>query len=78
MVSSSRKKNKGKDRKAKKIEAERVRVRDGWWGLATGAGHLLGKTITCDHGCGELPNDLDHPVSSFMNDYISQELVLRF
>ena len=72
MVSSSRKKNKGKERKAKKIETERKTNHKLWWGLAIGEHHLLGKTITCDHGYGDkLSNDLDHPVSRFMNDFIS-------
>jgi len=71
MVSSSRKKNKGKERKAKKVEVEREKTHKLWWGMAIGEEHLIGKTITCDHGCRLPPNDLDHPVSSFMNDFIS-------
>ena len=72
MVSSSRKKNKGKERKAKKIETEREKTHKLWWGMAIGEQQLIGKTITCDHGCGELPNNFDHPVSRFMNDFVSR------
>ena len=72
MVSSSRKKNKGKERKAKKIKEERDIAHIMWWGMATGDSKFAGQTthIACDHGCNELPNDLDHPVCRFMNDLI--------
>jgi len=72
MVSSSRKKNKGKERKAKKIKEERDIAHIMWWGMATGDSKFAGQTthITCDHGCSELPNYLDHPVCRFMNDLI--------
>ena len=69
MVASSRKKNKGKDRKAKKIEAEIARresARQNWLGWVTGDSEV-GITITCHHGCGDIPNDLDHPVVVFLN-----------
>ena len=71
MVSTSRKKNKGKDRKAKKIEAERARVREMWLGWAKGKDKVTGEKIQCDHGRIAVPNDLDHPVSMFMNDLIT-------
>lgn len=75
MVSRNRKKNKGKERKAKKeaerMEAERLVSRQLWWGWAIGEKQLVGRTITCDHGYGELPNNLDHPVASFMDAFIS-------
>ena len=70
MVSSSRKKNKGRDRKDKKAEAERARVRDKWLGWAIGEDKVTGEKIQCDHGCGAIPNDLDHPVSGFLNDFV--------
>jgi len=35
MPPKSRKRNKGKDRKAKKLETERARVRSIWWGFTT-------------------------------------------
>ena len=74
MVSSSRKKNKGKDRKAKKVQIEKENAHTLWKGLATStvienSVYRGVKTITCNHGCGELPRDLDHPVSSFMKDF---------
>jgi len=71
MVSISRKKNKGKDRKAKKVEAERARVREMWLGWAQGEDKVTGKKIKCDHRRVTIPNDLDHPVSRFMNDLIT-------
>jgi len=72
MVSSSRKKNKGRDRKAKKAETEkRARVRDKWLGWATGEDKFTGAKIQCDHGCGEIPNDIDHPVSKFLDDFVA-------
>ena len=73
MVSTSRKKNKGKDRKAKKeadrVEAERVRARNVWFKWVTGHKDLVGKTITCKHVMGEniLSMSDDHPVVRFMD-----------
>ena len=60
MVSSSRKKNKGRDRKAKKeadrVEAERSNARNKWCRWAKGENIAsTGKTITCKHGCTVLP-----------------------
>ena len=40
--------------------------------MAIGEQQLIGKTITCDQCSALPPNDLDHPVSSFMNDFISR------
>ena len=75
MVSTSRKKNKGKERKAKKMEAEKVersKVYEDWLRWATGDEKVVGKNIQCKHGCDcILPNDLDHPVSSFMHAIIT-------
>ena len=64
MPPSSRKRNKGKERKAKqqakKEENERVRAHRFW---------RNGLGITgCIHGCGVMISD-DHPVSSFMDQY---------
>ena len=75
MVSTSRKKNKGKDRKAKKeadrVEAERVRARNVWFKWVTGHKDLVGKTITCKHVMGEniLSMSDDHPVVRFLHGY---------
>ena len=77
MVSSSRKKNKGKERKAKKIKEERDIAHIMWWGMATGDSKFAGQTthITCDHGCSKLPNALDHPVCRFMNDFMQNQKI---
>ena len=70
---TSRKKNKGKERKAKKVEVERTRKRNEWLLWATGDEKVVGKTITCDHGCGAIPNDLDHPVLCFLDEFSGQD-----
>ena len=72
MVASSRKKNKGRDRKAKKAEAERAKVHALWLGWATGT-RVTGQTIACDHGCGILSNDLDHPVMKFIDEMFTPD-----
>ena len=69
MVSTSRKKSKGKDRKAKKEEVERTRAHARWLSWATGEEKHVWTITTCQHGCGLIPNDLDHPISSFMDDF---------
>ena len=58
MPASSRKRNKGKERKAKKEEIEKARIRYLWqrWTV----------NEECDHGCTvEILNN--HPVSSFLD-----------
>ena len=55
---ASRKRNKGKDRKAKKEEIEKARMRNLWWGWTVN---------DCDHGRTLISND--HPVSNFMDQY---------
>ena len=70
MVSSSGKKNKGRDRKAKKVEAERARVRNSWLGWAVSDRKVTGITTKCNHGC-VVPSE-DHPVSSFMDDFTTR------
>jgi len=62
---TSRKKNKGKERKAKKVETERVRVRNQWMGWATGDG------ITCDHGCAILWT-VDGTTSNFFDEFFNR------
>lgn len=80
MVSSSRKKNKGKERKAKKAEAEKGKTRELWLGWATGKDKVTGiPTISCKHGCDNdvlIPNKhLDHPlITSFMDDFTTRWL----
>ena len=73
MPSSSRKKNKGRDRKAKKAESERVAIYNRWQGLARGEVTLareLVQNIHCSHGLDlDMLPDISHPVSSFMHTY---------
>ena len=71
----SRKRNKGKERKAKKAEQELKIVRERWQGWARGKNMLKedGSIITqCNHGCDLLlmvPDDSNHPVASFMDAF---------
>jgi len=86
MVSrTSRKKSKGKDRKAKKeaskAENERVRARELWLGWALGNERITGVPITCDHGLGlvDLVSiDLDHPITSFLDELFTRNNVANF
>ena len=84
MVSTSRKKNKGKDRKAKKeaskAETERVRARELWLGWAVGKERITGTTITCDHGFGlDLVSiELDQPITSFLDELFTGNNVAKF
>ena len=65
----SRKRNKGKERKAKKEETKRKEIHKSWQGWARG--ELYGKkVISCDHGCMGIPTN-DHPVSKFMDDFFT-------
>ena len=62
MPSGSRKRNKGKDRKAKQL-AKRTdnafnMVYNLWFGILS--------LQSCDHGCVVMMPDIDHPVSKFM------------
>jgi len=66
MPPSSRKRNKGKDRKAKQLakkeESDRADSRIFWRSYSV--------TITgCNHGCDVIPA-YDHPVSNFMDQFI--------
>jgi hypothetical protein len=65
MPASSRKRNKGKDRKAKqqakKEESEKTDAHDFW--------RRFCGIIQCHHGCDSSIPD-DHPVSSFMDQFI--------
>jgi len=64
MPPSSRKRNKGKERKAKQLakkeENERVVAHGFWLGLC--------RSMECKHGCAMIPPDY-HPVSSFMDQF---------
>ena len=70
---TSRKRNKGKDRKAKKaaleaerVESERSALRSVWHAWA--CGDLTSGKITCDHGL-LIPDENNHPVCSFMDTF---------
>ena len=67
----SRKRNKGKERKAKKaemIETERAGIHSMWLGLARGLNAGGEKVIQCDHGVAlKILDDENHPVTSFIN-----------
>ena len=63
---TSRKRNKGRDRKAKKEEAERLKIRNLWQGWIE---ENCSSAKGCDHGCDVAISD-DHPVSSFMDQYM--------
>jgi len=80
---TSRKRNKGKERKAKKaeLEAEKVAlevermerergiVRNGWKSWARGV-DINGQSIECNHGIAlVMPDDKNHPVVNFMDTF---------
>jgi len=64
MPPSSRKRNKGKDRKAKQLakkeENERADSHDFWWSFCR-------STTECNHGCAMISEN--HPVSTFMDQF---------
>ena len=79
----SRKRNKGKERKAKKaaleaekVESERSALRRVWQGWARGDNmsygerHASNSFIQCNHGFAKIVPDENHPVSSFMDTFI--------
>ena len=69
----SRKKNKGKERKAKKEENKKAERRSRWEGIARGEDENNKKVMQCDHGCTvEIPDSLDHPVANFMDELFAK------
>ena len=79
---TSRKRNKGKERKAKKAEIEAVNlrrtVRNTWkcWArgdvqhVGEGGRRMRGNIIQCNHGCNLIiPDDNHHPVCGFMDAF---------
>ena len=63
---TSRKRNKGKERKTKQAEmkakSEKARSRDIWSRWARG------ESNQCNHGCNVIPDvNVDHPVSCFID-----------
>ena len=84
MPASSRKRNKGKDRKAKKAakeeESKRIQIYNEWQDLAKG--NLMSSggmelNIPCNHGLGALLSEESHPVSRFISDYFSTDENLK-
>ena len=73
MPSSSRKRNKGKDRKAKQKAKENtdkvMALTYCLWTAQLKAG--------CDHGCATIIPDLGHPVSKFMNEFYMRLSVMN-
>ena len=63
----SRKKNKGKERKAKKIESKRARAREEWKRWARGEDDQGRKIVKCNHGANLLIPENNHPVLGFMD-----------
>ena len=68
MPSSSRKRNKGKDRKAKQQAEKKDRAMNVMYNMWSGMLFMSG----CDHGCAMIVPDKDHPVAAFMNNYFLQ------
>ena len=85
MPASSRKKNKGKDRKAKKEESRRLKAYNDWQNWACGEskkiyGVMSGQVVEipqCNHGLVAVLPDEPHPVSRFLSDYFSEDIELR-
>jgi len=81
MPASSRKKNKGKDRKAKKEESKRLKAYNDWQNWARGKskkiyGIASGQVLEipqCNHGLVAVLPDEPHPVSRFLSDYFSTD-----
>ena len=81
MPSSSRKKNKGRDRKAKKeaeeAESKRIQMYHTWrsWVIGKSIGIVHGKLVSkCNHGFGdELIPERSHPVASFVTSFFMGE-----
>ena len=80
----SRKRNKGKERKARKAELEverikivmneRAEVHKTWTGYVRGVDEDGQVINQCNHGCGYLfIPDVNHPVTSFLDDFFAGE-----
>ena len=67
----SRKRTKGKERKAKKAEVAAESHRRKWLGWALGYDIDKKKVVYCDHGCNITIPDDAHPVSKFLDTYFS-------
>lgn len=74
---SSRKRSKGKERKARAAEkaaknAQLVRemMQGLWWGWVNGKDDHGKLVSSCNHGYDEILPDISHPVSSFISAYL--------
>jgi len=67
MPQSSRKRNKGKNRKSKKAENDKVSANSLWTGWAFGKLDFIGKNVFCKHGF-VIPGELDHSIVTCMDD----------
>ena len=68
----SRKRNKGKERKAKKEEKEKADVRSVWERFARGEDKNNTKVMHCNHGYTvDIPDDPSHPVSTFIDSFFA-------
>ena len=71
----SRKRNKGKERKAKKVELEveriesvRAVIRSKWQGHVRREHMINGQSVECNHGLDlTIPDDINHPVINFID-----------
>ena len=80
MPASSRKRNKGKDRKAKKEESKRIQIYNDWQDLAKGnlvSSGGMPLNVPCNHGLVPVLPEESHPVSRFISDYFSVDENLR-
>ena len=75
MPASSRKRNKGKDRKAKKEESKRIEMYNDWQVWATCMTLLISGTRQvvelCNHGLVPVLPEESHPVSRFITDFFT-------
>jgi len=76
MPASSRKRNKGKDRKAKKEESKRVTLYNTWQKWACGDMGRNRISIQCNHGVDTTIPDISHPISSFITEYFHSDDIL--
>jgi len=73
--SGNRKKNKGRERKAKKEESKKVQLYNFWRNWVNGKDDNGRDIIQCDHGLVERLPDVSHPVSSFIHSYFCSGLI---
>ena len=80
----SRKRNKGKERKAKKAELEveriesvRAVIRSKWQGYVRREHMINGQSVECNHGLDlTIPYDINHPVINFLDTFYINGAIL--